>query len=268
MEDILNKISPRYEKVTIDAKGSAGGIAAIWNPVEVLSYWWIGMPRILTGRFRLIGQSEWVVLSIVYGPHTLVDRGLFLSHLQKLKNMHQEQRWIIVGDFNMITYKEEKKGGLRREDLEMERFRDVQIDLSLVDIPTINGKFTWNNRRGGNKQISSRLDRFLVSEHIIGMDIFYEASILSSIGSDLWPIKLEIAMNNQNKKRPFRFESFWLRDPKFSNRVKNWWQESKMGTEGKNKMYTFQIKLKDLKGKIRKWIKEEFGNIQNERGKL
>ena len=29
-------------------------------------------------------------------------------------------------------------------------------------------------------------------------------------------------------------------------------------------MHTFQLKLKDLKGKIKKWNKEEFGNIQKE----
>eukprot|EP00253_Pinus_taeda_P005798 PITA_05798 len=97
----------------------------------------------------------------------------------------------------------------------MERFREVQTELRVVYIPTINGKFTWNNRRGGSKQIASRLDRFLISKHIIGLDISYEASILPSIGSDHWPIKLEIALNDQNKKRPFRFESFWLRAPDF-----------------------------------------------------
>lgn len=149
MEEILNKITPRYEQVTIDAKGSAGGIAIIWNPVEVLSDWWMGMPRILTGRFRLIGKSDWVVVSAVYGPHSQADRGLLLTHLEKIKNMHQEHRWIIAGDFNLITSREEKKGGISREDLEMEIFKDVQTELRLVDIPTINGLFTWNYRRGG-----------------------------------------------------------------------------------------------------------------------
>jgi len=75
-------------------------------------------------------------------------------------------------------------------------------------------------------------------------------------------------MNNQNEKRPFRFESFWLRDLEFLPKVKRWWQESKMGMEGREKMHTFQIRFKDIRGKIRKWNREEFGNIQKEKGKL
>ena len=267
MEEILNKIKPRYEHVTIDPKGSVGGIAILWNPAEVLADWWIRMPRILTERFRLIGQSEWVAISAVYGPHTRADRDLFLTQLTKLRSLHQEQRWILAGDFNLIASRE-KKGEINREGTEIERFREVQTKLRVVDILTINGKFTWNNRRGGSKQIASRLDRFLISEHIIKLDIFYEASILPSAGLNHWPIKLEIALNNQSKRRPFRFKSFWLRAPDFLDKVRGWWQDNKSGKEGLSKMRSFQQRLKEIKSKIKKWNKEEFGNIQQEQSKL
>ena len=98
----------------------------------------------------------------------------------------------------MITSTEEKKGGLQWEDADMERFRDIQSELKMIDIHTIDGKFTWNNCRGGSKQIVSRLDRFLATEHFIGKDILYEATILPCQGSNHWPIKIEIAMNHQN----------------------------------------------------------------------
>lgn len=90
MEEILNKIKPKYEQVTLDDKGSARGIAILWNPAEVIKDLWIGMPKILTRKFRLIGQSEWFLVSTVYGPHTPVDRGSFIIHTQKLGNMHKE----------------------------------------------------------------------------------------------------------------------------------------------------------------------------------
>jgi len=49
LEEIMRKMKPRYEAVAIYAKGIAGGIAILWNPVEVKEYYWIGMQHILTG---------------------------------------------------------------------------------------------------------------------------------------------------------------------------------------------------------------------------
>ena len=43
MEEILKKIKPYYESMTVDAKGSAGGIAILWNLAEVMADLWIGM---------------------------------------------------------------------------------------------------------------------------------------------------------------------------------------------------------------------------------
>ena len=83
------------------------------------------MKRILTGKFRLIRSREWFLVSTVYGPHTPAKRGSFLLQLQQLGNLHEEKLWLIVGDFNMTTTKDEKKGGQKREELEMERFKDL-----------------------------------------------------------------------------------------------------------------------------------------------
>lgn len=78
----------------------------------------------------------------------------------------------------------EKKGGARREEPKMELLRDLITELKLVDIPTVNGKFTLNNRRGVAHQVGSRLDRFLVSKDSVIMDVFYKATILQTFGSD------------------------------------------------------------------------------------
>ena len=56
----------------------------------------------------------------------------------------------------------------------MELFRDLLTDLRLVDIPIVNGKFTWNNRHGERHQIASSLDRFLASEALVSLDVYYE----------------------------------------------------------------------------------------------
>ena len=97
-------------------------------------------------------------------------------------------------------------------------------------------------------------------------DVFIESKILPSLGSDHWPIRLEIDINKNSGKNPFRFEAFWLRDSNFIKKIEEWWFESTV--QGKGRMHTFQLKLKELKGKIKKWNKEEFGNIREEKKKL
>jgi len=40
-----------------------------------------------------------------------------------------------------------------------------------------------------------------------------------------------------------------LREPTFVDKLKNWWKEIETGIEGRNKMHTLQLRLKDLKGR-------------------
>jgi len=48
--------------------------------------------------------------------------------------------------------------------------------------------------------------------------------------------------------------------------MEEWWTQSRV--KGKGKIHTIQLKLKEIKGKIKKWNKEEFGNIMEEKQKL
>lgn len=56
----------------------------------------------------------------------------------------------------------------------MDSFNDMIEELRLVDIQTINGTYTWNNRRGSKNQIASKLDRLLVSEAIMNKDVLWK----------------------------------------------------------------------------------------------
>ena len=48
-----------------------------------------------------------------------------------------------------------------------EAFGAFQDDSSFVDLETSNGWYTWNNKRGGEHLVASRLNRFLVSELLL-----------------------------------------------------------------------------------------------------
>jgi len=242
MREILDRSKNRYEMMGQDAIGSAGGLVIIWNPEEIQIDNWMSSPRILIGIAKIIGTIEEFVISGVYGPHTPRERKNFLQNLKAMRTRIPEKPWIVGGDFNLIKSLEEKRGGLRRMDTDMEMFGDMIRDQRLVDIQTINGNHTWNNQRGGANQIASRLDRFLISEQIMMKDVFIEATILPVAGSDHWPIKLEIDLKQRPNNKPFRFEAFWLRNEELIEKLEEWWRKSEQ--KGKNKMHTFQLKLK------------------------
>eukprot|EP00253_Pinus_taeda_P014645 PITA_14645 len=264
--EIIEKSNLPYQVIGQDAIGAARGIAILWNPNELIIDNWSSMNGSLTGLGRIVGTTQQVAITGVYVPPSSGRKEQFINSFKSICRLYPEAAWIIGGDFNLIRSLDEKKGGLRRRDHFMDSFNEMIEELRLVDIQSINGIYTWNNRRGGKNQIASRLDRFLVSETVMKMDVFVEARIIPSLGSDHWPIRLEIDIKRIQGKRPFRFEAFWLRDLDFIKKVEDWW--GNCTSEGRCRMHTFQLKLKEMKGQIKRWNKEEFGNILEDKQKL
>ena len=159
----------------------------------------------------------------------------------------------------MITNLEEKKGGLRRLDKYSEEFNTFIAESKLIDIPTVNGLHTWNNKQGGNRQIASRLDRFLMSESILLQNIDMEASILPIRGSDHWPVQIHFTNLDKPPNRQFRFEAFWTEHPSFMQNIQRWWTQATIRSD--NIMYIFQQKLKTIKINLKRWNKNTFGDI-------
>lgn len=97
--------------------------------------------------------------------------------------------------------------------------------MKLVDPETHNGHFTWNNKRGGEAQVTSKLDRFLISEELMLTNKEMTASVLPFGSSDHWPIQLEIKGIDSPRNRPFKFENIWLSHLDFINNIEKWWSE-------------------------------------------
>jgi exonuclease III len=244
-------------------KVQAGGLAILWNPNSVILNQGLSTPGSLTAHYRAIGSDKDGWITNAYGPQIIQEKELFLQNLAYLSSIAKNQRWIVGGDFNMILTLEEKRGGKKRLEQDSIKFQEF-LDLhKLVDIENGNGTFTWMNKRTGPQQIACRLDRFLLSETLLLEGPLIESNILPKPGSDHWPVQLWVDTMASPKLKPFRFEKFWLSHPDFQNLARHWWDttEIQQGT----KMYCFQQKLKYFKQQVRKWNKEVFGNIFQER---
>ena len=104
-----------------------------------------------------------------------------------------------------------------------EAFRECLARGLLIDVETGNGWFTWNNKRGGEHLVASRLDRFLVAKNIMHSTGDFMAVVLPANGSDHWPISLHWDGTGSPRGKPFRFESFWMEHKDFKDLVGQWW---------------------------------------------
>jgi len=171
------------------------------------------------------------------------------SPLEELRERHPAVTWILGGDFNMFRSLTKKKGGTRSLGRDSLTFHNFLNNMRLVDMDTINGIFTWNNKRGGTSQVASRLDRFIISEDLLLTGRSVTAFILPFRGSNHWPIQLEASFIGTPRNRPFRFENVWLTHPDFITNIGKWWVEE-IPTQG-TKMFLLYQRLKHINRKLK-----------------
>eukprot|EP00253_Pinus_taeda_P007377 PITA_07377 len=266
INSLCRKLGRNIEVLEIESQGREGGLATIWDTKEIQMLSAKSNKHFIAMDFQPIGNSGSFLCINIYSPQKLEDKIKFLNSLTRLIERHPRSKCILGGDFNMITTLLEKKGGLRKLNRDAEAFTGFIDTVKMVDIYPKSGMFTWNNRRGGERLIASRLDRFLISESIIMDGITAESDILPSGGSDHWPISLIVEVQGTPRNKPFRFENFWLDHPNFLEMVEKWWSEP-LEVRG-SKMFNLQKRLKATKEKIKDWNKTVFGNIFQEKAIL
>ena len=114
----------------------------------------------------------------------------------------------IAGVFKVTISVDEHRGGTKVRDPFGERLEDLASQWGLNDIKPKNGIFTWSNKRIGLGDIAARLDRFLVSTHLLNS--YPETKILCSAVSDHKPICLFFPPMENLGPLPFKFNRIWL----------------------------------------------------------
>ncbi|KAG8495532.1 hypothetical protein CXB51_013393 [Gossypium anomalum] len=140
------------------------------------------------------------------------------------------ENWIIGGDFNAILDNAEKEGGRRKPTAFINDFRAVVDDLSLDDLKTDNGWFTWANNREGDAFVKERLDRFFISNNNLECFPFMATKVIRQSASDHDAILLDT--EGRKPKEPitdsrlkFRYDICWAKDTEAKNIIKKAWQK-------------------------------------------
>jgi len=154
-----------------------------------------------------VGDREIYLITNVYGPQRPNDKLRLLTSLEDLRDRHLGIPWILGGEFTMIKSLSETKRWTKIISRDSIAFHNFIDNMKLVDIDTSNGLFTWNNKRGGESQIASNLDRFIISEDLTFTGLDMTVTILPFGGSDHWPVQFEVTSIGTPKNRPFIFEN-------------------------------------------------------------
>jgi len=170
-----------------------------------------------------VGDRETYLIMNVYGPQRMDDKLRFLDSLMELRDRHVDVPWILCGDFNMIKSLSGKKGGTRTLSKDSTTFQTFIDNMKLVDTGMTNGLFSWNNKIGGESQVASKLDIFIISEDLMLTNKEMIVRILPFGGLDHWLVQLEVQGISTPKNRPFRFENIWLTHPDFISNISKWW---------------------------------------------
>ncbi|XP_026459447.1 uncharacterized protein LOC113360117 [Papaver somniferum] len=126
---------------------------------------------------------------------------------------------------------EEKVGGNLVPQSQLDNVKNHPDNLGLFDLSFIVNPFTWSNHRSGDSLILERLDRALVNQ--TWSDFFPNAIIyhLISLASDHVHILLVTSREDNNSRRPLRFNRCWFNDSSCKELISDNWKTSENGSK-------------------------------------
>ncbi|MQL78458.1 hypothetical protein Taro_010893 [Colocasia esculenta] len=154
--------------------------------------------------------------------------------------------WIVGGDFNYVSQPSKKMGGSSANLQAMLDFNAFISGASLTNAGYIGSNFTWSNNCIRQAAVKARLDRFLLNSNCDSMYIGLKVRHLPKGPSDHAPLMVTFSSSPPVPAR-FTFLSMWITHGSFKDTVKAAWEES----------------LKAVRGVLRSWNKDTFGNIND-----
>jgi hypothetical protein len=78
--------------------------------------------------------------------------------LRRIKREVNEP-WLMLGDFNEAMWQHEHFSATKRNERQMENFRETLSDCNLHDLGYSGLPWTYNNKQSGRQNVRVRLDR-------------------------------------------------------------------------------------------------------------
>ncbi|KAF9610305.1 hypothetical protein IFM89_021975 [Coptis chinensis] len=135
------------------------------------------------------------------------------------------EAWAVAGDFNVVTSNEERKGGRFPCQTAVNEFVEFINGNALIDTRSLGFKFSWSNKRHGDKRMVQKIDCILVNQKWIDATTEWRSKILQRRISDHSPIVGWFTAIPKPHNIPFRFKKHWIKHESLKEVVKQSWEE-------------------------------------------
>ncbi|KAL5800890.1 hypothetical protein ACOSQ3_032522 [Xanthoceras sorbifolium] len=243
----------------VDCVGKSGGLMLLWNDV-----WDVSVLSFSRGHIDVVIEMEnnlkWRFTGF-YGCPVSNHRTDSWELLRRLKAVNRLP-WLCGGDFNELLHMEEKSGGNERTGPGMFNFCSIVELCDFVDLGFSGPLFTWNNKRGGARNVQERLDRFFATSHWVNLFSGIKVEHLGFMFSDHRPISARFVYGGPNisgdRDRKFKFEPFWLKDEECYSVICSAWGGFVNDSSGRG----LRDKLVVCADRLANWSKVKFGSLR------
>uniref|UniRef100_A0A803QEQ9 RNase H type-1 domain-containing protein n=1 Tax=Cannabis sativa TaxID=3483 RepID=A0A803QEQ9_CANSA len=196
-----------------------------------------------------------------YGHPCASQRHLTWTLLRRCCDISPLSPWLVLGDFNEVISHEDKIGGSRRVDAQINAFCSAIDTCKLCQIPFQGDRTTWTNKSQGNGNVKERLDyRFansrwdttFLAPSLTHLD-FYHRSSIKSIYS------LHLMISNLHSQITIGFEKSHGQEEACAKIILANWSSC-----NSSPLLQLTTNISNCASSLQKWHLSNFGNLKQE----
>ena len=144
--------------------------------------------QLINVSVTIIDKQTSFLASFVYGFNNLGTR---LTLWDDIKHLSSQRPWILLGDFNVVRYQQERLGGDLSWPPYMTNLNDCCYDAQVDDLKASGIHLTWVKRGNDGDRKSRKLDRVLCNTKWLSCFPLSEAEFLPPSSSTTVPCWFE-----------------------------------------------------------------------------
>lgn len=246
--------------VGVGCYGRGGGLVLLWTNevcVKLQSYDKLHIDVMIVDQ--LSGAEFWRFTGF-YGESRR-ERRYRSWELMHFLSHQSSAPWICVGDFNEIMDAEEQFGGVSSPESQMDGFRNAVSACGFSDLGFIGLPYTWDNRQQDGRNIKVHLDRAFANADF--SDMFRDIKVwhVQTTESDHCCLVIECCRNRRSKRRKrrsFKYENMWHRDPSYMKLVEESWGEGSAVQD----MCQLQDTMGRVQVSLQEWDRSVLGSVR------